>query len=96
MVFQLIAHIEVKPGHEEDMRQILAKAAGIYKQDKHTIDWFISRNKKHPQKFSIVERYTNEEDGLKEHTSNPFFKEWTETTKPWLVKPIELIFNSEL
>ncbi|KAE8206474.1 hypothetical protein CF335_g1864 [Tilletia laevis] len=86
----------VKPGHEEDLRQLLVKASGIYKKDKHTIDWFIAQNKKEPTKFTAVERYTSEEDGLKEHASNPFFKEFGEAAKPWLAKPVELIYNSEL
>ncbi|KAK0537209.1 hypothetical protein OC834_000871, partial [Tilletia horrida] len=90
------AHVQVKSGHEEEMSKLLVKASGIYKKDKHTIDWIVSQNKKEPTKFSIVERYTNEQDGLKEHTSNPFYKEFGETVKPWLAAPLELIFLSEL
>ncbi|KAE8226476.1 hypothetical protein CF319_g930 [Tilletia indica] len=78
------------------MRKLLVKAAGIYKKDEHTLDWFVAQNKKEPTKFTIVERYTNQEDGLKEHTANPFYKEFGDTVKDWMASPIDLIFNSEL
>ncbi|KAK0547218.1 hypothetical protein OC845_004205 [Tilletia horrida] len=64
MVFNLIALFEIKSGHEEEMSQLLKKAAGIYKQDKHTIDWFIAQDAKEPTKFRVIERYTNQEEGI--------------------------------
>ncbi|KAH7113272.1 hypothetical protein B0J11DRAFT_446288 [Dendryphion nanum] len=97
MVYTIVVHLVAKDDATaiSKLKAKLAEASQIYSNDKETLSWFVMQDVYDQRKFTIVERYLNEES-QKYHLENPYWKTFDPYVIPLLEKDMDLRRAEEL
>lgn len=89
------AKLKAKSGKEEEVKKVLDEVIPQVKQEEGTLQYTLHRSKSDPSLFFFFERYRDEE-GLKYHSSTPYFKKMIAAFKELLEGPAEIELFEEI